>query len=160
MTYRWENCSIDGGGVWKVTLSGFLSGQGESDPVGVGRDGRGEGNVELTTRVEGPAIHGRYDGVTDDWTLALELRVTGRSETPGSTAAVPNDAGPNARPNGWPQAPVPEVGPQPMSFEVGTLRMQAINVIGDGYIGTDWVEGPIHLEERPCRSEAAGSGFL
>lgn len=151
VTYRFENCSIDGGGNWKVTLSGFLSGEGEADDVYVERDGgRGEGLSIVTTRVEGPTLHGRYDGVMDNWNLSLELHMTGRPEDPPPVAAIPNDAGPNARPNGWPQAPVPEVS-LPKAVKVGTLRTRAIRVIGDGYLGTDWVEGPVRLEERPCR---------
>lgn len=149
--YRWENCSIDGGGKWTITLAGFLSGEGSDNEVYVEGDGHGEGLFRVTTRVEGPTRHGRYDGVTDDWSLGLELRITGRSEAPASAATVPNDAGPNARPNGRLPAPVPRIRDLPRPVTVGTLRAEVIHVIWDGYMGTDWVESPIHLEERPCR---------
>jgi len=148
--YDWENCSIDGGGDWKVKLSGFLSGEGRVTGVGIGRDGRAEDLLEVTTRVEGPSIRGRHKGIEDHWTLGFELRVTGRKEEPASPPAAPDDAGPNARPNHWPRASVPAVS-VPESFAVGTLRMEAIHVVGDGYFPEpDWVESQIVQEERPC----------
>lgn len=146
--YRWENCSVDGGGTWKATLSGFLAGEAEVTGFNPPADDGGEGLLEVSTRVEGRS---RYRGVTDDWTLKVELRITGRTEAPPSPAVAPNDAGPHARPNGWPQAPVPEV-PSRHFIKVGTLRHEAIYVVGDGYYPTpEWVEGPIHLEDKPCR---------
>lgn len=149
--YAWEICSIDGGGDWNVKLSGFLSGEGKVTGVAVGRDGRAANLLEVTTRLEGPSIRGRHHGITDDWALGFELHVSGRKENPAPRPAVPDDDGPDARPNHWPRVPVPDVT-VPEAFEVGTLRMEAIHVVGDGYFPEpDWVEGPIRLEERPCR---------
>lgn len=148
--YRWENCSVAGGGDWNLTMSGFLSGRGRVEGVFINRDGRDHGIWYGTTKVVGPTIHNRYTGITDDWAKDFEIIIAARGEISPSPATAPNDAGPNARPNGWPRARVPDV-PIPKSFKVGTLRMMPITIVGDGYQGAhDWIEGAIQLEDRPC----------
>lgn len=153
--YEWTTCSVDGSGDWKLTISGFFAGSGKATSVVADDDD--ETIWRGSTTVIGPTIQHRYDGVKDRWTGGFHIRVDGGREAPPPAVRAPNDAGPNARPNNWPKEPVPNV-PTVKGIKIGTLRMGAIHVIGDGYIPElDWIEGPIKVEEKPCKEEGKAS---
>jgi hypothetical protein len=156
VNYEWTSCSLGGEGRWSLVISGFLRGEGKAR---VRRHQLTEDRMnamwEGHTTVVGPTRHGRYDGIEDDWQGDFEVinRTPKPPPAPASAVAVPNDAGPNARPNNRLPESVPRV-PEAKAMHVGTLRFEAITVIGDGYIpAMTWIEGPITLSEKPCKEQ-------
>lgn len=154
LRHEWSTCSTDGSGAWKLKVSGFVSGSGKSSRLSALGKRRVLGNWRADQTIVGPSFYHRYDGMRVTCAGGLELYSEDKDAEQPALPPVPNDAGPDSRPNHWPKAPVPDV-PERKAIKVGTLRMEAGEVIGmDGYICPgDWAQADIVVSDKPCQPD-------
>jgi hypothetical protein len=138
--YHFETCTLRGDNVddhWDLTISGLVTGKGNGLA----------GMWEATTM---------FRGKSDDWTGDMKL-IKEEVEESQRPITVPDDAGPLAKPNGWPKQPVMGGGSVPQKITLQKLRIQTINMIGNGrgYMGMgQWAEGVIQHQDKPCSPRA------
>ena len=145
--YHFETCTAQGEGTWELTISGLVRGSGKGGVDPSSGHGLWEANTTFRSPVSGHVV-------SDEWAAFLEM-VTEEVEAPPAPVAPPDDAGPQARPNGWEKQPVAAPRQPPKKLTIRKLRMETINMVagGRGYIGTGPVaEAEIRRGlEQPCR---------
>ena len=68
---------------------------------------------------------------------------------------IPKDAGPNAKPNGWPTAPMPKLPQRPKKVQVLKIGVAPLFFWNRGVSGDAsdaWTEGEAKWEDKPCSS--------
>lgn len=140
--YRFETCTNSSReAVWKLKISGRVVGEG-----------KGYGSIWQAKVV--------FQDWEDDpqGTMVITDK---KLEVKEESVKIPNDAGPNAKPNGRASAPVPPNQRQPQ-VNFLYLRMTTILLIGTrGYVADDGgpvVEAEIKREDKPC-NPVTGSSF-
>ncbi len=151
VNFHFETCTFLGSDAWKLTLAGLVAGEGEGDTMwdpthtaGI----NGSGQWSATVRYKNQSFEPFGE-------MMLVKQEVPAKNTP---VAAPNDAGPNAKPNGWPKQPVPEASSVlPEKVIIEKLRITTIKVTKDYYAGwaDDWAEGEIKHENKACK--VAGS---
>jgi hypothetical protein len=158
--YRFETCTLSGYGIWKLKISGAITGDGSVEFKKPGNPDAEANNPSTWRPNEGlwkafTTYNYRGRTVKDKWVGEIEIVAPDPERSPRPQIAVPNDAGPNARPNGWPKEPVPRI-PMKHPLKVGTFRMHQPIEMGkpDGYRGSHvWIEAPIVIEPQTCKTE-------
>jgi len=138
LKYHFETCSdLSPVTVWNQTISGH---------VGEGSEG---GDVNWEEKIV-------YD---KDLEAAGAMKITEEEvEDNEETAKVPDDAGPNAKPNGWASAPIPKPPARHLKKKrFMKIRKEPLSSFGkDGVrpelLGNEpWMEAEIKSENKPCR---------
>jgi len=137
LKYHFETCSgLSPVTVWIQTISGH-----------VGEGGEG-GRVNWEEKIV-------YDG---DLGAAGAMKITEEQiEQKEETVKIPDDAGPNAKPNGWASAPIPNPPSRPLKKK----RFMKIPKEPMSHWGKDgvvpewikngpWMEAEIKSEDKPC----------
>lgn len=138
VNYHLESCSdLFNSFVWDVKISGRVVGEGkvtgnkrwEADVIFQGRENHSTGNIDFVKEI---------------------------IEENKEDIKAPNDAGPNAKPNGWASAPVPNPQLARLRIPKDKLRMTTIVLTGErgfeGFTGhlNSWVEAEIIKDDKPC----------
>jgi len=143
--YDLETCSnLSNASNWKLKISGRVVGMGS------GSTNRWEADVVYQDTEHQPS------GRLKIFTQELE-------EEDNESPAVPDDAGPNAKPNGWPSAPIPDPPPRFKKRTILKLGMTTILLKGSrGFCGwtistcgfasqgSNWVEAEMKQDGKPC----------
>ena len=141
VNYHLESCSMSERDQWTLDLSGLVTGAGK----GFGRRWHAEATYQ-----------GRKYKPTGDMEIFAQTVVV--KEAP---AVVPNDAGPNARPNGRPSEPIPPEQWRPTVKSIQKVRITTIKLVGEhginGWTSNDqqWAEAEVAISDKPCKPEPA-----
>ncbi len=136
LKYHLETCSGISLPVWNETISGHV----------------GEGS-------EGGDVHWEEKIVYDETLEAAgTMKITVKEiEEKEETVKVPNDAGPNAKPNGWASAPIPDT-PARHYKRMLFMKIRKLPLSSFGKDGVrvemlgnePWMEAEIKSENKPC----------
>jgi len=149
--YHFETCSgLSGGAVWELKISGRVVGSGEGE----------------LTRWDADVVYQGYEQHPTGTLGFTKVKI----EEQEKSVAIPKDAGPNARPNGWPSVPIPELTASPEKAQIHKIRITTIVLEGEhGFWGwtarpapwassVRWAEAEIKREDRPCQRHEAPEG--
>lgn len=134
--YRFETCSdlMHFPKKWELKISGRVAGEG------TGENGWWEASF-------------LWKGIKTTMGGEMEIFNT-EIEVQEEFVKIPNDAGPNARPNGWASAPVPNPPARPNKVQVWKMRIAPLHLIGNRAIAGNYTEGPVEAEvrreDKPC----------
>jgi hypothetical protein len=134
--YHFETCS-DSTHLpekWKLKLSGRVAGEGKGE--------KGFWTAKFLWKGIKTEMGGEMEINLDEVTVDEE------------PAKVPNDAGPKARPNNWPSAPVPPPLPKMRKIQVVTMQVAPLLLIGDRAITGNDTDNSLSTEvkrkDQPC----------
>ena len=133
--YRFETCSnLSGFETWKLKISGHIVGEG-----------KGEAGVWEAKFL--------WNGIKSEMGGDMEI-FHEEIEVEEETVKVPDDAGPNAKPNGFAPAPIPKTPPNKKRIQILKMRIAPLRLIGSRAIHGNntegWVEAEIKREDKPC----------
>lgn len=135
--YRFETCSdlSHFPEKWELKISGRIVGEGK------GELGFWDANF-------------LWKGIKTEMGGEMEI-FTGEIEIQEESVKIPDDAGPNAKPNGWASAPVPNPPARPKKVQVLKMRIAPLHLVGDraihGNYTEGWLEAEVKREDKPCQ---------
>ena len=119
---------------WKLKISGRVAGEGKGD----------EGFWDAKFLWKG--IKTEMGGEMEIFSKEIEVEE--------ESVKIPDDAGPNAKPNGCASAPTPKPPPQTKKVQVLKMRIAPLHLIGDRAISGNYTEGQVEAEVKrediPC----------
>lgn len=132
--YRFETCRdvSHPKEEWKLKMSGRVVGEGKGD------DGFWEANFLWK------GIKNKMGGEMEIFDEEIEVQE--------ESVKIPDDAGPNAKPNGWASAPVPNPPSRPKR-KVVKMRIAPLLLIADRAVQGNYTEGSVEAEikrDDPC----------
>lgn len=153
--YHFETCSgLAGGGAWELKISGLA--------VGVGSVEEGSLYWGASSWTADVTWHDSSSGFIGSAAGSLKFTKVEIIDEQEKSVAIPKDAGPNARPNGWPSAPIPEPTPtwHSLTRKIQKIHTTTLDPHKDGYRSRQkWAEAEIKREDdRPCQPRAAPEG--
>jgi hypothetical protein len=147
VSYYFETCSnLSPQWAWNLKISGRVTGEGK---------GRFDGENGFN-RWNANTVYQGWKAKPWGEMNIIEEEIEVKEES----VKIPNDAGPNAKPNGWASAPIPT--PPPRSKKVKFLKMRINTILLRGGYDFDGIDaGPmmeteITREDKPCNPVTDG----
>jgi len=143
VTYRFETCSdlSHFPRKWELKISGGVNGTGQA---------------------EGGFWDAKFLWKGIKTNMGGEMEISSEEiEVKDESVKIPHDKGPNARPNGWPSAPIPDPSGLPKRALVMKMRIAPLLLIGNRAVQGNNTEGSVDAEvkrdDKPCSPVTEGS---